>query len=77
MARSTSTNAVRVGERSTPSSRTSESGSTRAATTKNAALEASPGTVTSAPRSRAPPRTVAERPSRSTVTPNAGSIRSV
>ena len=67
MARSTSTKAVRVGESRTPSRRTSESGRTRAATTRKAALEASPGTTTSAPRRRAPPRTVAARPSRSTV----------
>ncbi len=77
MARSTSTKAVRVGESRTPSRRTSESGRTRAATTRKAALEASPGTRTSAPRRRAPPRTVAARPARSTLTPKAGSIRSV
>ncbi len=62
IARSTSTKAVRVGESRTPSSSTRESGSTRAATTRNAAVEASPGTSTSVPCRRAPPRTVALKP---------------
>ena len=66
-----------MGESSTPSSRTSESGNTSAATTRKAALEASPGTRTVVPRSGVPPMTLAESPSRSTGTPKAASMRSV
>lgn len=66
-----------MGESSTPSNWISESGRIRAATTRNAALETSEGTVMFVPCNCAPPITVAERPSRSTGTPNCGSIRSV
>ena len=77
IARSTSTKAVRVGESRTPSSRTSESGRTSAATTRKAALEASPGTSTVVPRRLWPPTTLAASPSRSSLAPKAGSMRSV
>ena len=45
MARSTSTNPMRPGFKETPSIRTSESGRIRAATTRKAALDTSPGTA--------------------------------
>ena len=48
-----------------------------AATTGKAAEEASPGTATSAARSRATPRTETPCSVRSTGTPNRGSMRSV
>ena len=78
IARSTSRNAVRRGFRSTPSMRTSESGRMSAATTRKAALETSPGHVTSrTQRQAAGARSSARARHARRATPKAGSRRSV
>ena len=77
IARSTSTNPMRPGFNETPSMRTSESGRINAATTRKAALDTSPGTAMWTASRRARPRTLTDRPERSTGTPKAGSRRSV
>ena len=77
MRRSTSRNAVRRGLSRTFSMRTNASGRTRPATTRNAALETSPGTSRETGRRVAPPWTETAAPFTSTATPNAGSRRSV